>query len=289
MKKIYFGNGVSREVRSIVKFTSSMAYRIAPSITKRTSYHLLTNPYGSRQVTFDSLTPSEEFKVKTKLGMVNVYKFSGGEKHIVLIHGWADTVKCFMKIIMRLLQEGYTVWTFDQIGHGKSDGKRSHLFGFIDGLRAVIQEIEDRGHSIDSLVAHSMGGASVLNLDHSFLLQKRIVLIAMPAQFFENMFEKINDLGISKNILSSVLDDVSLRYNTRWRDLHPDVHKDKVGENVFFIHDTNDRFCEYSHIKHYTQDVGANLLSTTGLGHRRILRDNNVIREVLSFIGEGIE
>ena len=46
----------------------------------------------------------------------------------------------------------------DHIGHGKSDGTRSHLPAFIEALELTIGEFENRGDRIEALIGHSMGG-----------------------------------------------------------------------------------------------------------------------------------
>ena len=284
MKRIYFGDGVNKDLKKIIKFTSSFAYRAFPKLTLNASYKVLTNPFGKRDVIFQSLRPSEEFQTSTDLGNIHVYKFLGGDKHILLVHGWADNVSCFMELINSLLKEGYTVWAFDQIGHGKSDGNRSHLFGFIDGLHSVINEINIRGHELHGILAHSMGGASVLNLEQDRLDHLKVILISMPAEFFEDLFHKLESIGLSKSVLHGLLEDVSKDYDKSWKDLHPRNHREKTGEHILFIHDKDDRFCKYNHVKNYLETSSSKLHTTTGLGHRRILRDNNVIEEVLGFL-----
>lgn len=289
MKNIYFGNGLNNELKKVIYFTSSLAYKIAPKMTLQTSKRLLLNPYGQRDVALRSIISTDEIKVKSLLGDINLYKFGDGNKHVLLVHGWADNIKCFQDFIPKLLAQGYTVWAFDQIGHGKSEGDRSHLFGFIDGLKSVIKMLESKGVFIESLIAHSMGAVSILNLDKEFLATKKIVFISVPANLFEDMFEKIARVGISDKILHGVLESISLKYNLNWRLLHPKEHKDKVHQNILFIHDEDDQFCRFENVQNYVEDLNVRLIKTKSLGHRRILKDRSVIEESIRFIGDKIE
>ncbi len=286
MKQIYFGEGSNKHARRALQLTTSIAYSIAPKLTLKTSYKVLVNPFSRREVKFKDLSPHAELKVATAMGDVHLYKFGQGERNILITHGWADTAGSLYYLIKNYIDKGFTVWTFDHIGHGLSDGNYSHLFGFIDGLNSVLKRLTDLDIEIEALIGHSMGCAAIMNLNKDLIEDKKIVFLAAPIKFFESMFEKMESVGIAKRILRGLLEDVSVEYEKNWRELHPFLHESKVGSlnEVLFIHDVNDKDCPYLHVKEYTDRINVPLMTTEGLGHRKVLRDNNVIKQMNDFI-----
>lgn len=299
MKKIYFSESMKKNNarRGLIKLSTSLITTLSPALSNGLSYRLFMNPYGKRETPFQSVIPNESFSLKTKrMGEVQVYFFKGGSKHVLLSHGWADTSLCYKKMLIDLLNEGYSVWCFDHIGHGLSDGRVSHMFAFIDGIESVVEEIEKRGHDLVSLVGHSMGGAALLNLDSTLLANKKVVLISIPILFFEDMFKKMDRVGVSKKMVLTLLEDVSKNYESHWQKLKPLNHRDKVSDHFLFIHDRDDRFCPSADVEEFLfsserekegGDKDIQFFQTRGLGHRRLLKDSAVIGKVLEFINHG--
>jgi len=60
-----------------------------------------------------------------------------------------------------------------------------------------------------------------------------------------------------------------------------------ISVPTLIVHDTDDREVSYSHGPKLAQLIGARLLTTNGLGHRRILFAPDVLSAVVEFIEEG--
>jgi pimeloyl-ACP methyl ester carboxylesterase len=56
---------------------------------------------------------------------------------------------------------------------------------------------------------------------------------------------------------------------------------------VLIVHDTDDREVPYADGPRLSQLLGARLLTTNGLGHRRILYAPEVVSAIVEFIEEG--
>lgn len=285
-KTLYFGSNPNLMLKTILKFTTTVFPVIAPRTSLRTSRKILINPFGPRNRTFKEITPSNEMKVDSYMGKVHLYHFSGGSKHILLCHGWADSSQSLESIIKSFLEQGYSVWAMDHIGHGKSDGKESHLFGYIDGLKNVIHFLEQEDVFLEGIIAHSMGGVALLNLEKSFLEKKKFVLMGAPYMFFESMFEKMNQMGIHQKILTNLLDFISKSYNLEWKALDPKSHKFKIDENFLIIHDKLDDFSPFEDFKNFVTGTKAKVFVTDNLGHRKILRDQEVRNKLTEFFNE---
>ncbi|MDZ4168371.1 MAG: alpha/beta hydrolase [Coriobacteriia bacterium] len=83
----------------------------------------------------------------------------------VLIHGIGEHSGRYPNLVEPLARNGYAVWSFDQRGHGRSEGRRCHVDSwsqYLDDLDAfldlVASELPDApqviyGHSMGSLIA----------------------------------------------------------------------------------------------------------------------------------------
>ena len=284
-KSIYFKDS-SPKSKTALKALTTVATKVAPALTLQASKRVLTRPSGKRTVEFKHLLPTHEYKVKTRLGDVHLYYFKGGSTQHLVAHGWADTTQSMESVIINALELGHSVWALDHIGHGKSSGKKSHLFAYIEGLKQVIDMVESVHSPIHVLTGHSSGAAAILNLDKEYLKERKVILMGTPIRFFENMSNKLDELGIHPKVLDDLLEDVSKEFQTDWKKLRPMQHKSKLAENFLFIHDEEDKFCPYADLEVFLMNSSAKSFVTKGLGHRQILWQPRVMQKVSEFLSE---
>jgi esterase/lipase len=286
MKSIYFSNqNKTHHTRNILTkashFTTSAMVKVAPGVGKFIGLKVLCNPFSKRNYNFKTQATPEVFDIESQDGNVRAYYFKGGNKNILLSHGWSDNSSAFSDMIQFLLDEGHSVWTFDHIGHGESHGSTAHLFAFINGLNAVINFIEEqKGLYIDSLIGHSMGAVAIMNLDKEYINNRKTIFIATPVNFFEIMFQRIGKAGFSDCFLHNLLDKVSKQYDGDWKRLRPYNQLPKLNENTIFVHDLKDKYAPHYDIEVAKESTNFNLISTSGLGHARILRSKE-IKEII--------
>ena len=266
-------NSISRGITSII---STVAPRFSAYIGK----HILLRPYGKRSYSETFTAPENEISLQTSIGKAHINLFGHGEQVVIVSHGWADSSQSFNKMIKSLTGQGYTVAAIDHIGHGKSTGNRSHLLSFIETLELLIKYFNEQNIDIKGIVGHSMGAIATLNLPHSLLEDKKIILISSPINFFELMFEKVEHVGISRKFLKRVLENISHKYGKKWYQLSSENHRDKLALDLTFIHDRNDRFAPFIDLDTFLQDEKPRLVVTSGLGHTRIIGDTKVIDNI---------
>ena len=86
---------------------------------------------------------------------------------IALVHGMGEHVGRYRHVAEMFTEAGYAVIGFDQVGHGRTEGKRGHTKSYpalLDGIDAMLAEAKKRfpGAPI-FLYGHSMGGNVTLN------------------------------------------------------------------------------------------------------------------------------
>ena len=208
---------------------------------------------------------------------------------VYLVHGWAGSSRHMVGLVEPLLMRKYRVVAFDAPSHGRSDPGpsgpgRSHGVEFAHALGAV-SAVFGPAHGV---ITHSLGAmAAMLALRFGSLSTQRLVFIA-PMTGLQSQFDTFADA-------------LNLGERTRRR-IAARIH-DRVGFAVegfdvvrmagyardaplLVVHDTSDRYTPYGDSVRLVEDWPgtAELLTTSGLGHNRLLRDPGVIAAVVSFL-----
>jgi pimeloyl-ACP methyl ester carboxylesterase len=176
---------------------------------------------------------------------------------------------------------------FDGLSHGHSDAG-SH------GLRS--SDAVELGRSLDAVaarfgparvvVAHSMGGlATLLALRDGWLATERLVLIAPAAGIAELLRWFRQELGFGERTERRLLERARRRtgYPVDGLDIAT-IGRDIERPELLVVHDLLDREADHASSAQLVRGwAGAELLSTAGLGHRRILADKGVVGAVARF------
>lgn len=207
---------------------------------------------------------------------------------ILLSHGWAGRTSQFLTFIDALLAAGYRVVGADITAHGDSSGKSTNI---IEGTQ-VLATIAKEFAPIDTIIAHSFGtGTTLLALDRYDINIPKIVLIGAYSRisFIIDLFSNIFKLNQStrNEMTQQGLNKFRDKYEIKWDwDSITPINTIKSYEgNILFIHDETDHEVPIAEAtKLHQSKPDANIITTTGLGHRRILRDTSVVESVLAFI-----
>ncbi len=281
MKFSYFNNSANKfGLATIGRGLTSAFSMLTPRLSAFLGQKILMRPYGRRSYNSELIQPDNELKILTSLGIVHVNIFGSGNNVIVVSHGWEDNSQSFQHMILSLTEQGYLVAAIDHIGHGKSAGKKSHLLSFIETMNLLVEHFNEERTPVQAIIGHSMGAIATLNLPYNLLSNKKIILISSPIKFFELMFQKVEQVGISRKLLKRVLESISYKYGKNWQQLTAEHHREKLDLNVTFIHDRNDRFAPFDDVKHFLNQEKNTLITTEGLGHRKILGDTKVIENI---------
>jgi pimeloyl-ACP methyl ester carboxylesterase len=203
---------------------------------------------------------------------------------VVLTHGWGSRAGRFSALATALANAGFQVVLFDAPGHGASHGRQASLPQFAGALRAVAATVGP----VYGLVGHSLGGAAVSLAMGNGLRAERAVLLAPPADvvLFSHAFAE--HLGLPMRVHDTMRRNLEHRLQIRWEELHIPTLARGLTAPVLIVHDRDDHDVPYAHGQEIANAwPGAELLTTTGLGHRSVVRDPEVIRRAVAFLGEG--
>jgi len=186
-----------------------------------------------------------------------------------------------------LLASGFRVVTFDAPGHGASTGRRSSIVHFAGAL----QEIAAKEGPAHAVIAHSLGAAAVVRALSQGLEAGRAVFVG-PTGGPRDWAERFRrHLGVPPHVMTSMRERSERWLGASWADFDVPMLAVKQAAPLLIFHDRDDAEVPWSDGAAIAKSwPGARLATTSGLGHRRILRDERVVSQAVAFVkGEPVD
>jgi pimeloyl-ACP methyl ester carboxylesterase len=201
---------------------------------------------------------------------------------VVLAHGWGGHAAQMRAFVFPLLSAGFRVVAYDQPAHGLSEGKLTGLPDFAE----VLGEIAAQHGDVRAVVGHSLG-ATAAAMAHAWnrLDVDRIVLISPPSDLvgYSRRFARWH--WMPEPLRRAMQGAIEERYGISWDELELARIAPRLAASALVIHDRDDRMVPWKQgaavVQHWR---GARLMTTQGLGHRRILQDETVTAAAADFI-----
>ncbi|MGH1348422.1 MAG: alpha/beta fold hydrolase [Nannocystales bacterium] len=211
---------------------------------------------------------------------IRLYQWGDGGPTTLLVHGWGGGATQFEAVVHRLVASGHRVVAFDLPGHGQSTGSFTDLGQMAQVIAAVVRLVGP----VDSVVAHSLGAAATGIALADGLQVSRVALLAAAAEphVFFGMFARW--LRLPEVVQAEAQRLIHQRVGRPFAELTLECTLPADLDALLLVHDRGDRRTPYAPIAGVAaQRPRARLMSTEGLGHRRILEDDNVVDAVASF------
>ena len=209
--------------------------------------------------------------------------YTWGEGPVVLLaHGWNGRATQLWRFIDPLVKAGFRVVAFDMPAHGQSAGKSTDLFKMAEAMRLVANGFEP----LQGVIAHSISNAALVIALRDGLNAGKAICISPPAQSTLMLKNYAEALALSPEIQSRVCDLFEQNYGAEvWRRTSAAENVAKLFIPALVIHDKNDREVPWEEGELIARNwPGAEFYSTKSLGHRRILRNRDVITKSLTFL-----
>lgn len=201
---------------------------------------------------------------------------------VLLAHGWGGNAAQMRAFVFPLLEAGYRVIAYDQPAHGVSGGRLTGLPDFAE----VLAEVAWHHGGVKAVIAHSLGAAgAALSLSSGKTAFEKIVLVSPPSDLVGYSRRFARWYWIPEPVRKAMQTAIEERYGVLWEDLELARIAPRLGAQALVMHDRDDRMMPWTHGATVARLwPGARLLSTDGLGHRRILADESVTRAAADFV-----
>ena len=206
---------------------------------------------------------------------------AGAGPTVLLVHGWGDRAVRLGAFIRPLVDSGFRVVGVDLPAHGESPGRRTDVFELARAVRAVADEV-----GAAFVVAHSLGGTATVRALGDGLNVRAVALVA-PAVRLDHVLHRFESMfRLPPRAVLALRIEIHRRFGGRvWTALASDRTAAVLHIPALIVHDEADPQIALSDA-HLLAAAwpGARLVTTEGLGHQRIVRDERVVREIVGFI-----
>lgn len=283
-------NGNSTNVRPYMikrQLTLMTIYLLWFLVPFKIKQFILTNFFAPRKyktspVETEFLKKCEKYELNVNNQKLKCWKYGTGPA-LIFVHGWNGRGIQFHSFFKTMLDAGFSLVFFDGPGHGESDGRTSSYFQMTDAARAVINDIGPE--NIVALLGHSFGAAAIINSLEKENLSIPAILFA-PALYLKELLDKAFDLhGIPFKIFRSIINDYEKKYGYVLEKDNPVKILERYPIDALIVHDSEDRVTPYNEsVQIAEQQNNLKIHSTSGLGHKKILNDKEVIKNSVDFI-----
>ena len=208
---------------------------------------------------------------------------AGKEKKVLIVHGFESSSKNFDRYIMPLVKKDCEVFAFDAPAHGGSGGKQVNLLTYVQ----MLHEIHSRYGPFNGYLSHSFGGLAVTHFLETVPHDEnvRLVLIAPATESTSaiDSFFRILHLGTD---IRKEFDQLILERSGVSPD-HYSIRRaiKNIRAKILWFHDEDDELTPIDDALRVKDENHSHIefVITKGLGHRKIYRENMVVRRVVDF------
>jgi pimeloyl-ACP methyl ester carboxylesterase len=257
---------------------------VAPPLASRLAVRLFRTPprHVSSEIESRILTGARSATLTVAHTPAPIPVWIWGEgPPVLLVHGWGSRGARLGSFVAPLVQAGHSVVAFDAPGHGAARERQSSLPQFLFAIEAVARE-----HGpFAGIVAHSMGGAATTLSMARGVRTERVVFLAPAADpaGYVRYFAAL--LGLPDNVRRGMERRIVHRFRMDWPEFDVPAAAKELTTPLLVIHDALDAEVPLSNGEALARAwPGAVLVTTNGLGHKRIVHDEEVVARAVEFL-----
>jgi pimeloyl-ACP methyl ester carboxylesterase len=286
----------STTVRSIssldmARVTLRAAFTVSEGLGARAASRLFTRPRRHRR-------PARELSIlqqgrKFSIPVLRRAPIWGGQSvpiaawqwgqgpAVLLVHGWEGRGAQLGAFIEPLVHAGMSVVAFDAPGHGDSPGRRL----FLSDMSDCVGQLGEHLGRVHAVIAHSFGCAATMLAHQQYGFDaSRNVFVAPAAMATRAVGSFAELLALEAEDEAALRKRLALESGVQIADLSVEALASKRDSGLLIVHDQGDREVAIDQA-HSLAAIwpAAQLVTTHGLGHRRILRNATVVADAVAY------
>jgi len=268
-------------MKQLIRAGLSTVERLSPRLAGRLAFALWRRPLSRGRVRESERAIHEAARVEVVGGVVT-YTWGDGRHPVLLVHGWRSRASRYAGFVARLLELGYSPVSFDAPGHGDTPGPIVSILGF----QRIIRGLEERHGPFDGVIAHSLGVPFALYAVREGVAARRLVMISGVAEFGYLADTFCRELGLGPRTNKALRRSIERGYFDGDEQIWNRFSVATADADLLVIHNDEDDVVDPQQARLLLRAYGprAHFLATTGLGHRRIMTDPEVITEAVAFL-----
>ncbi len=273
----------------LFRFGLAASERIWPALAVRAAYRLFGTPLPPKWINRRRQWPAdwsiEQWPFENASVTLYAPTSSAPDRVVLLLHGWGGHAGQMLALADTLRRQGLLPVIVEMPAHGRSEGATSNLPQFARALEYVAARLKQQGYALHGVVAHSLAANASAYAASRGLDSGRLVLIAPPASPLEytRLFARV--FGLRETTRAAMQRRIEAREGILMPQFEPDAVGARIRMPTLVVHDRQDSINLFADGEAYSRAIaGARLVATEGLGHRRILKDGTVLKEVAAFM-----
>jgi esterase/lipase len=269
----------------IVRWVFPKLERVAPFLAHRYFLTIFFSPlrYETPEKEKKAESHADKFSLEIKGKKIQGYRWGNDKAYVLLVHGWGGRATQFRRFLIPLMSNGFSIIGFDGPAHGNSEGKKTSILEFEETLHKMYEKF---GEPV-GIITHSFGGVATLYSAMNGLPVKKLVNIASPTigdEVIRTYLRAVNGSWATAEFFKKYMVKKYGKTFDEFSSLHFVKHLPQPID-LLLVHDKDDKEVELRHAEELIKIYqNANLIRTKGLGHTRILKDDEVIRRVVTFL-----
>ena len=212
---------------------------------------------------------------------IEILSYGYSKKKVLLVHGWSGRSTQLFAFADKLLENGFMVISFDGPAHGKSTGRTTMMPEFLK----TIEKINTTFGPFEAAIGHSFGATSLYNAAATFLDIKTFIAIGSGDRISEIISNFAKNLYLNEKSAKKIQSGLEKKWVIHLDDFSSSTVAKKIKIPVLVVHDKTDGDVPVSCAYKIRQNLEkGSLFITNGLGHTKILRNNEVVHKSIKFI-----
>jgi len=226
---------------------------------------------------------ASEYSLKVNGKEIQAWYWGSGPA-VLLMHGWNGRGMQLCAFIDPLIKAGYKVIAFDAPGHGQTRGNKTNIIE----VRDVLLALSEREGGFHVAIGHSFGVACLSAAIHAGMPVDSLVAISTPGNLTRLTHNYCQAMHMPPGVEKRLLRRLSSRFDPdTWQHFAHNYPLNNTVKSSLVVHDKDDEIVSWHEAEQLSNEwPHAQLLLTEGLGHRRILRNTKLVRQIVKIITE---
>jgi len=272
-----------------LRWTLGISERVWPSLAVRGATRLFGTPLPPKwmQRRQPALAHWDAHDWPFEQASVTLYQRRGENRGptVLLLHGWGGHAAQMLPLAQAMAEERLQPVLMELPAHGRSRGRTSNLAQFARAIEYATARLQQQGHEVTAVVAHSLAANALAYAAARGLPAGRLVLLAPPASPHEYTRLFASVFGLSERTRAGLQQQVEAREGILMPHFEPRAVGPRLSAATLIVHDRGDRINRFADAEAYRDAIGGSrLMETNGLGHTRLLSDEQVVRAVVAHV-----
>ena len=272
---------IPKLVRYFAKFLEVISTRLASMFGIRLFVTPVNFPLPKREQYMLKSAQKKRLLINDINKEIEILSYGYSKKKILLVHGWSGRSTQLFAFADKLLENGFMVISFDGPAHGKSTGRTTMMPEFLK----TIEKINTTFGPFEAAIGHSFGATSLYNAAATFLDIKTFIAIGSGDRISEIISNFAKNLYLKEKSAKKIQSGLEKKWVIHLDDFSSSNVAKKIKIPVLVVHDKTDGDVPVSCAYKIRQNLEkGSLFITNGLGHTKILRNNEVVHKSIKFI-----